>query len=45
MLAIPPIAPPIDFGNPHWLQDLLLYLLSAWLAWTLGHRAGSNNKP
>jgi hypothetical protein len=34
-------APPIDFGNPHWLNDLLLYLLSAWLAWHLGRANGT----
>lgn len=32
------VAPPIDFNDPHWLQDLLLYLATAWLAFLVGQK-------
>ncbi len=43
-MPVPPIAPPIDFSDPHWLQTLLLYIATAWLTWMIAAARVNNRK-
>ncbi len=34
------MAPPLNFSDPNWLNNLLLYIASAWIAWLLAQANG-----